>query len=51
METIECLLHEGLYLVVAEIADAALMGVMDIFVSLERACLDVESYVRSPLSY
>ena len=44
METIECLLHEGLYLVVAEIADAALMGVMDIFVSLERACLDVESY-------
>ena len=45
VETIERLLHESLNLVVAEIADGALVGVMDVVRSLERACLDVESHL------
>ena len=45
METIERLLHEGLYLVVAEIADAALVGMVDISVSLKRASLNIKSYL------
>lgn len=44
MEFGEGMLHESLYLVVAEIADAALVSVVDILVWLEFSSLDFQSH-------
>ena len=51
METVERLLHESLDLVVAEIADGAFVGVMDVVRGLERAGLDVESHLLIGIAY
>ena len=45
METVERLLHEGLDLVVTKIADGALVGMMNLMISLELASLDVKTHL------
>ena len=45
VEAVERLLHESLDLVVAEVADRAFVGVVDVVRGLERTSLDVESHL------
>ena len=43
MESVERLLHEGLDLVIAEVADGAFVSVVDVVTGLESTSLDVET--------
>lgn len=45
MEVFEAVPHEGSYLVVAEVANRSLMGVVDVMVGLERAGLNLQSHL------